>query len=73
MTQQEQEAFRQRWFAQQQGMNAQAVQEALRNPRQQQAQGSPTERTIVQGLVVERRTLTPEEAAEVQKAYVWNT
>ena len=59
-------------LAQQQGANAQAQAEALRNAKQQQAQAAPTQRRIVEGRVVERRMLTPEEAAAVQAAYLWD-
>ena len=62
----------QAWLSQQQGANAQAQAEALRNAKQQQAQAAPTQRRIVEGRVVERRMLTPEEAAAVQAAYLWD-
>ena len=66
----EQQAAQQQWFAQQQAVNAQTMADILRDPRQ--AQATPTQRRIVEGRVVERRQLTPEEAAAVQVAYLWD-
>lgn len=69
----QQAQYQQQVFAQQAATQAQAIADMLRQGGQQQSPAPPIQRKVVEGQVVERRRLTPEEAAEVQRAYIWDS